>query len=151
MKTTNMKSIRLLLAGAAVFAAVFCFSRPSQAQQNCNTPAFYYFISNATEWALNDNTRLLQINQQEFVTTYDVTETWQTTTGDKAFVIETHTLNQYDSCTRYLSATHALVVPDFASLAVTGDQFTVKYPALGNFRAILTLHSGLELQIVSAP
>jgi len=74
-----------------------------------------------------------------------INQPWMATTGDSCFVIETHTLDQYDSCTRYLSSTvNPMLVPSTQSLGITGNQFTVKYPALGRYKATLTLHSGLS-------
>jgi hypothetical protein len=153
MKKPQKRPLTAALFAAAAFAAVALSSGTSHAQSSaCNTPAYYYLTCSATGFTLNSGTRLAQVDQADYVLNYSVNQTWMTTTGDSCFVIETHTVDQYDSCTRYLSSTvNPMIVPSTQSLGVTGNQFTVKYPALGHYKATLTLHSGLELRIESAP
>ncbi|MFZ5890522.1 MAG: hypothetical protein ACOY0T_05580 [Myxococcota bacterium] len=153
MNRTKNRWFRTVVSALAVLAAGIFTGEPASAQsQTCNTPAYYYLTCGATGYQVNAANRLVQVDQGTYSLIYNVNQSYMTTTGDTCFVVETHTLNTYDSCTKYWSSTtNPLVVPAGHSLGVTGDQFTVKYPALGSYRANLTLHSGHALQIVSQP
>ena len=141
-----------MLAGAFTMAAAASAMSGAAQAQTCNTPAYYYLTCGATGYQVNAANRITQVDQGTYSLIYNVNQSYMTTTGDSCFVVETHTLNSYDACTKYWSATtNPFVVPSSSSLAYTGNQFTVKYPALGTYRANLTLHSGLALQIVSSP
>jgi hypothetical protein len=151
MQTKIGKKLRTVGGALAMLAAALFMSDAANAQ-TCNTPAYYYLTCGATGYQIGAANRITQVDQGTYSLIYNVNQSYMTTTGDSCFVVETHTLNSYDSCTKYWStSTNPLVVPSSSGLTYTGNQFTVKYPALGTYRANLTLHSGLALQIVSSP
>lgn len=117
--------------------------------QSCtNQPSYWYLTCNTTGWQLNDSSRMLQIDQAGVGITYNVNQSWMVNDGESCSIVETHTLNNWDACSKSWGvATSPFVVPASQQLATGIQSFKVKYPELGTYTARVFLHGQPTLAI----
>jgi hypothetical protein len=106
------------------------------------TPAsnYYYLRCNATNWSVGSSNRMTTATNGVSLS-YAVSQNWMVTGGDQCVITRTNqldgwgtsqtTLGTGTSSTLVVSASSAATV----SLVSAGQQFTVRYPAVGRYQA----------------
>ena len=107
------------------------------------TDEFLYFRSNATDWGVDDATRMVPFaGPNVFSLVYSVTQSWMITGNDTAIVTRTNQRNGWGTSQIFYGASpKPVVVPGTAPLIAQspgGDaHFGVDYSVLGTHRVIV--------------
>jgi hypothetical protein len=113
---------------------------------------YYYLRCNATGWGVASTNRLQATGNTGLSLSYSVNQAWMVSGGDQCVVTRTNQLDGWGSSQATLGTSSAttLVVPNASSASTTlvapGQQFTVRYPAQGQYQARFNPTTG-ELRI----
>jgi hypothetical protein len=120
-----------------------------------NQDTFLYLRCNATGFGANEATRLKPTSDPNTGSlTFSVTQTWMLTSGsgDQCILTQTNQLDGWGTSPQSWTDTHpstALVPPANDSLVNSSPTFLVKYPALGQYTALVNW-STKKIQIAPA-
>jgi hypothetical protein len=105
---------------------------------------FVYFRSNATAWGVDESTRLQAFPAPNvFGLVYNVTQQYMVSSGDSAIVTETNQLDGWGTNPLFFSTNPSqFTVPATEPLVSGTNNFTVKYPALGQYRILVNVSNG---------
>jgi acylphosphatase len=101
---------------------------------------YYYLRCNATSWDIGSANRFATATNG-LALSYSVNQSWMVSDGDQCVVTRTNQLDGWGTAQATLGTTTAstLVVPAASgvttSLISAGQQFTVRYPAVGQYQA----------------
>lgn len=123
-------------------------------QEIVGVDSYLYLRCNATGWNVDAATRL-QPTADPYVFTleYEVTQPWMLQGGDQCVFTETPALDAWGNWQRYFGTRFgaSLDVPGAAPLQDGQRYFTVRYPALGRYRATVNWRDGgLSIAAVEA-
>ncbi|MGC4069742.1 MAG: hypothetical protein QM784_34805 [Polyangiaceae bacterium] len=113
---------------------------------------YYYLRCNATGWGVASTNRLAPTSNSGLSLSYSVNQAWMVSGGDQCVVTRTNQLDGWGTVQATLgtSSSTTLVVPGTSSVSTTlvapGQQFTVRYPAVGQYQARFNPTTG-ELRI----
>jgi acylphosphatase len=117
--------------------------------------AYYYLRCNATTWNIAGTNRFLT-TQSGLALTYSVSQSWMVTGGDQCIVTRTNQLDGWGTTQVALgTATATTLVVSAASgvnatLVSAGQQFTIRYPQVGQYVATFNPATG-QLGIAPPP
>lgn len=106
---------------------------------------FLYLRCSSTSWELTDASRLsATADPYLFEVAYDVKQSWMVTGGDSCVLTETNALNAWGTKqSNYGSRfSQVVIVPGGAPLQGDSGNFTVRYPQLGRYKAVINWRDG---------
>lgn len=105
---------------------------------------FVYFRSNATAWGADQSTLLQSFSPPNvFGLVYNVSQQYMVSSGDSANVTETNQLDGWGTNPQFfITNPSAFSVPATEPLVSSTANFTVRYPALGQYRVLVDVLAG---------